>query len=175
MPLFVIEPSDTLDDTAPPEPQDAQPLGHAAGVRWYKAASIPSEGREPTGVERQTAMLELPAIRQLKAATRRKIEHQVGDIYEILADQARQIEALTALLVRLTADTLGGTAMSQATRDTYLARAENVIAALDSGALTLRGDAEGADDMLARVMARTDRINRIVATDYLPRRDALLE
>jgi len=174
MPLFVIEPSDTLEDTALSEPQDAQHLGHAAGVRWYKAASIPPEGREPTAAEVQQAMLELPAIRQLKAAARRKIESEVGDVHEILADQAKQIEALTALLVRLTAETLGGTVMSDATRATYLARAENVIAALDSGALTLRGDAEGADDMLAKVMARTNRINQIIGTEYLPRREGVL-
>jgi len=175
MPLFVIETTATEDDAPQSEPQDARALGHAAGVRWYKAADIPSEGREPTNEELAVALLELPAIRQLKAAARRRIEAEVGDAHEILADQAKQIEALTALVSRMAAEYLGGNAMPQAIRTTYLARAEHVVAALDSGALTLRGDAEGADDMLTKVMARTDRINRIIASEYLPRRDALLE
>jgi hypothetical protein len=172
--LYVIEPIESDDDTPPPEPQGAQRLGHAAGVRWYQGSSVPAEGRPPTDDEMATAMLELPAIRSLKAAARRKIEAEVGDVHEILADQARQIEALTALVSRMAADYLGGTAMGEATKEAYLARAEHVVAALDSGALTLRGDAEGANDMLEKVMARADRINRIVAADYLPRRNALL-
>lgn len=174
MPLFVIEPLDTADDTPQPEPQGAQPLGHAAGLRWYKDTAIPSEGREPTDEEMSAALLELPAIRQLKAFARRKIEREVGDVYEILADQSRQIEALTALVCRMAADSLGGTVMDETTKAAYLARVESVVGALDSGALVLRGDAEGADDMLAKVMSRTSRINQIVAEEYLPRRNGFM-
>lgn len=177
MTLYVIQPteSDADDGAQPPDPQGAQRLGHAAGVRWYQGNPVPAEGRAPTDDEMATAMLELPAIRSLKAAARRRIEAEVGDVHEILADQARQIEALTALVSRMAADYLGGTAMDETTKETYLERVEGVVAALDSGALTLRGDAEGANDMLEKVMARADRINRIVAADYLPKRDALLE
>lgn len=159
-------------------PDGTLALGYAAGLAWYRLPEGtlgPSGSRAPTAAELDQATLELPAVQRLKQATRRRIEREVGDVYEILADQARQIEALTALVCRLSADQLGGTAMSETTKSTYLARAESVVAALDSGALTLRGDAESADDMLEKVMARADRINRIVAADYLPRRRALLE
>lgn len=174
MPLFVIDPISADDDTPPPEPHGAKPMGHAAGVIWYRAGTVPAEGREPTAAEMSAALLELPAIRQLKASVRRKIEAEAGDVYELLADQSRQIEALTALTCRLAADLLGGTPMSDTTKQLYLTRVERVVQALDSGGLALRGNAEGADDMLAKVMQRTSRINQIVAENYLPRREELL-
>lgn len=153
-------------------PPNAQ--GWAAGVLWYRDADAPEGSREPTEEELAIALLELPAIRQLKASTRRKIEAEVGDVHELLADQAKQIEALTVMVCRMAADYLGGTAMNDATRATYLARVESVVSALDSGSLTLRGAAEGPDDMLARVLARTSRINQIVGEEYLPRRNEVL-
>lgn len=177
--LIVIKRNTDTDEPSEIQlPEGALPLGDAAGLSWFKiphGALAPSGSRAPTTQELERARFELPAVRQLKQATQRRIEAEMGDVHELLADQARQIEALTALVCRLAAEHLGGTAMSEATKAAYLARAEHVVAALDSGALTLRGDAEGADDMLAKVMGRTDRINRIIADEYLPRRRALLE
>lgn len=174
MSLFVIEPVDTEVGERPPEPEGAQSLGHAAGVRWYKADTIPTEGRAPTVDELATANLELPAIRNLKASARRKIETEMGDLHEIVADQAKQIEALTVMLCHLSAEYLGGTVMSDTAKTTYLARVENVLSAIDSGALQLRGDLESTDDMLEKTLARTNRINQIVGSEYLPRRGEVL-
>ncbi|MDT0499716.1 MULTISPECIES: hypothetical protein [unclassified Halomonas] len=178
--LIVIDrtPNDADEPADIQLPEGALALGSAAGLAWYKlphGALAPSGSRAPTTDELAAARLELPAVMRLKQAARRKIEREVGDLHEVVADQARQIEALTALLCRLTADQLGGTAMDVATRDRYLARAESVVAALDSGELTLRGDAEGTDDMLAKVVARANAINEIITAEYLPRRRALLE
>jgi hypothetical protein len=160
----------------PIEEQDNPPgaQGWAAGVLWYRTEDAPEGSRDPSEQELAQALLELPAIRSLKAHTRRKIEAEVGDLHEIVADQSRQIEALTALVCRLAADVLGGTPLSEQTKVTYLARVESVVAALDAGYLVLRGDQEGADEMLARVMARTSRINQIVGEEYLPRRDEVM-
>lgn len=174
MPLFVIEPVATEDDERSAEPQGAQSLGHAAGVRWYKAAAIPTEGRAPTADEMTAANLELPAIRNLKASARRRIEAEVGDLHEVVADQAKQIEALTVMLCHLSAEYLGGTVMSDTAKTTYLARVENVLSAIDSGALQLRGDLEVTGDMLEKALARTNRINQIVGSEYLPRRGEVL-
>ena len=174
MPLFVIEPTDTNDAERPPEPQGAQSLGHAAGVRWYKADAIPEEGRGPTAEELAAANLELPVIRSLKASTRRKIESEVGDLHEIVADQAKQIESLTVMLCRLSAEYLGGTVMDSTTKTTYLGRVENVLAAIANGELVLRGDLESTDDMLQKTLGRTNRINEIVGSEYLPRRSEVL-
>lgn len=174
MPLFVIETTDATDDERPPEPEGAQSLGHAAGVRWYKGDAVPDEGRAPTADELASANLELPAIRNLKASTRRKIEAEVGDLHEIVADQAKQIEALAVMLCHLSAEYLGGTVMSDTAKATYLARVENVLAAIDGGALQLRGELEGTDDMLAKTLVRTNRINQIVGNEYLPRRSEVM-
>lgn len=158
-------------------PEGSLSLGDAAGVSWYRIpeGSLPPEGsREPTETELEVAKLELPAIRMLKASARRRIDREVGGVHEILADQARQIEALTALVARMATDYLGGTEMNGETKSTYLQRVESIVAALDSGALTLRGDLESPDDMLLRLLDRANRINEIIGDDYLYRRDALL-
>lgn len=174
MKTFVIEPIESEDGARPSEPQGSRALGHAAGVRWYQADTIPSEGREPTPDELAKASIELPSIRQAKESVRRKIQGEMGDLHDIVADQAKQIEALTALVSRMAAEYFGGTQMSVESKFTYLARVESVIAALDSGAQRIRGDMEGADDMLQKMLLRTSRINEIVETEYLPRRAGVL-
>lgn len=168
MPLFVVQPSDDADE--PRDQPDAQHLGYAAGVRWYKGETMPMDGRPPTAEELSKANLDLPAIRQIKASTRRKIESEVGDLHEIVADQAKQIEALTVMLCRLSAEYLGGTAMTADEKSRYLARVETVLGAISTGHLTLRGDLEGTDDMLQKTLSRTNRINEIVGSEYLPKR-----
>ena len=175
MPLFVIESAIETEDERQPDPEGAQALGHAAGVRWFKAPTIPKEGRAPTDEELMIANLDLPSIRNLKASTRRKIEAEVGDLHEIVADQAKQIEALTLMLCRLSAEYLGGTTMDAGTKETYLARVETVLGAIEQGHLVLRGDLEGTDDMLQKTLSRTNRINEIVGSEYLPRRNGVLE
>ena len=156
-----------------PAPQGR--LGFAAGVAWYRDADAPEGSREPTAEELAAANLGLPAIRSLKASTRRKIEAEVGDLHEIVADQAKQIEALTVMLCRLSAEYLGGTAMTDTDKTTYLARVETVLGAIEQGHLVLRGDLEGTDDMLQKTLSRTNRINEIVGSEYLPRRNGVLE
>jgi hypothetical protein len=120
-------------------------------------------------------MLELPAIRSAKANTRRRIESEVGDLHEIVADQAKQIEALTVMLCRLSAEYLGGTAMTDDQKTRYLTRVETVLGAIETGQLTLRGDLEAADDMLHKTLARTNRINQIIGESYLPQRNRLID
>lgn len=177
--LIVIDrtPNDADEPTDITLPEGTLKLGHAAGLEWYRlphGALAPSGSRAPADDELALARLTLPAIKTLKAAARRRIETEVGDVYELLADQARQIEALTALGARMAAEFLGGTEMSAEHRANYLQRVEAIVAAMDSGALTLRGEAEGADDMLMRLLDRADRTNRIIIDDYLPRRDKVL-
>lgn len=158
-------------------PEGTQRLGFAGGVEWHRlpdGEQMPGGARAPTGEQLAAARLELPAIRQLKASTRRRIEAEVGDVHEILADQARQIEALTALVSRMAAEYLGGTAMDEATKATYLQRVEAIVGALDDGSLTLRGDMEEADVMIMTALERSNRINEIVGNEYLPRRNEVL-
>lgn len=113
-------------------------------------------------------------MRQLKAAARRRIEAEAGDLHDIVSDQARQIEALMALTVRLGQIVLGGEQLDSDVQQRYLDRITPLAHALDDGTLTLRGDLEDPDAMLARMQARADRINDIIGAEYLPRRDELL-
>lgn len=170
MPVFVIEPIESVEESGVSSPVGAVALGSAAGVDWFKASVIPAAGRAPTRRELTVAHHELPAMRQLKSSVRRKIEAEQGCIYDLVADQAKQIEALTVLVSRMAADYLGGPVLSDEQRAIYLARVSAVIEGLDSGDLKLRGDAEDADDMLDRVLYRASRINEIVEDEYLPRR-----
>ena len=180
MPIIVYNRDLTADDE--PQslelPEGARSLGAAAGLDWYQlpaGSETPIDARSPTPAELVQAKRHLPAVRQLKAAVRRRIEHEVGDIDDLLADQARQIEALTALSVRLAQVVFGGESLDAELKQRYVDRITPVAAALDDGSLLLRGDLEGAADMLASVQARTDAINRIIADDYLPTRQSLLE
>jgi len=150
------------------QPIPPNSLGWAGGIAWYRDADAPDGSREPTTNELAAANLELPAIRNLKASAQRKIEAEVGDVYEILADHSKQIEALTVMICRLSADILGGTQLSDEERQKYLVRVETVIGAIAAGHLTLRGDLEGADDMLQKTLMRTDKVNRIIGDAYLP-------
>lgn len=181
MPLIVYQRpiDDGIDstDTALALPDGTQPLGHAAGVQWYRipvGATAPAETREPTADELAIAKLELPAIVQLKASARRRIREEIGDIDDVVADQARQIEALTALSVRLAQVVLGGEVLNPAVATRYYDRITPVAQALDSGTLTLRGDMEGAAEMLARMLDRANRTNQIIGEHYLPKRDEVL-
>lgn len=175
--IIVIERTDTADDAPVTTPEGATPLGQAAGLDWYRlpdGSDMPDSARAPTDGEMATAKRELPAIRQLKASARRRIADEVGDADDIIADQARQIEALTALSARLAQIVLGGETLDPELQQRYLERITPVANALDNGSLLLRGNIENAGDMLARVQGRTDAINRIIADEYLARRDALL-
>lgn len=175
--LIVIDAQHDDEQPVIPIPEGSLSLGDAAGVSWHRipAGSLPPDGsRSPTDEELAQARLELPAVRMLKANARRRIETEVGCVHDIIADQARQIEALTALVCRVAADYLDGTEMSPEVRESYRDRADAVVAALDSGHLTLRGGLEDPVDMIMRLLTRSNRINEIVASEYLPRRDALM-
>lgn len=175
--IIVIERTDATDDAPAATPEGATPLGQVAGLDWYRLpdnSDMPATARQPTDDELAHAKRELPAIKTLKASVRRRIEREVGDVHEILADQARQIEALTALAVRLGQVVFGGETLGADLQQRYLDRINPVATALDSGALLLRGDLEDAAEMLARVQSRTDAVNRLIGEHYLPRRDEVL-
>jgi hypothetical protein len=76
------------------------------------------------------------------------------------------LEMIYVMLARLTAEYLGGSQIPPASRAPYLARAEAVVAAVDSGQAVLRGDFEDMDAVLARLIGRQSRINELVRDEY---------
>lgn len=158
-------------------PEGARHLGHTPAGEWFAipdSSAIPEGARLASDGEVRQALLSLPGITSLKASVRRKIESEVGDLHDLVADQAKQIEALTALTCRIATEYLGGAEIAPEHRATYLARVESVVSALDSGSVSMRGDTEGADNMLERLLSRADKVNRIVEKHYLARRDSAL-
>jgi len=167
--IYVTRPEEDQE-----HPPSAERLGWAAGVVWIESESDPGEPwRAPTAQEFDAAKRELPALRTLKQAVNRRIEREVGDLHEVVADQARQIESLTMLVTRLVSEIWGEHDVPGPIKAAYTARAQAVLDAVDAGDLHLRGDYEDPEAMIQRIQQRASRINEIVG-EYLPKRDAIL-
>lgn len=149
--------------------------------RHYYAGLAATEQHTEIDLQTEAMSTEIDAlIKQSQLANankqvlRGKIEHQVGDLHDLLADQAKTIEFLFVLVSRMADDYLGGNAISPAKKAEYLSRVQAVTAALDANAVTLRGDFTNPDAMLAEVMGRTDAINNLVKTEYAEKINALV-
>lgn len=107
-------------------------------------------------------------VKMHKQQLRRDIEQEgLGDLADLLADQAKIIEMLYVMTARITADYLGGTPIQENHKPVYLARAEAVINAIDSGAITLRADFDDMDKILQDVMSKQSRVNQLVRDNYV--------
>lgn len=111
----------------------------------------------------------------LKQGLRQRISLDVGDLHDLIADQSKMLEMIYAMLSRLTVEILGGTQMEATTRDKYLQRASAVVSAMDSGAVTLRGNFEDMDQVLQVIMQRQSHINELVRDDYVVKLTELVE
>lgn len=110
-----------------------------------------------------------------KQTLRKNIADEVGDLHDLLADQAKVIEFLFVLTARMAEEYLGGNTIPSAKKTEYLARVQAVTGALDAGGVTLRGDFTDPDTMLGEVIARTDTINTLVKTKYADQINALVQ
>lgn len=110
-----------------------------------------------------------------KSALRAKIAEDVGDIHDLIADQAKTLEFLFVLVARMADEFLGGTAIPADRKAEYLARVQAVTGALDASAITLRGDYTQPDKMLQDVLGKTDLINKLVKSDYVDSLNALVQ
>ncbi len=109
-----------------------------------------------------------------KQSLRRDIENNIGDVHDLLADQAKTIEFLFVMVARMAEEFLGGAAITPATRTEYLARVQSITGALDAGAVTLRGDFTQPDKMLTEVLGKTDAINKMVKAQYVDKINELI-
>jgi hypothetical protein len=103
----------------------------------------------------------------LKQGLRKQIDEEVGDIYDLLADQSKMLEMIYAMLTRMSVEYFGGTPIPEHTRLQYLARATAVVQAMDSGQAVLRGSFEDMDAVLGTIIERQSRINAIVRDRYV--------
>lgn len=147
-------------------------IGERDGRHWYIGAAATEQHTEIDLREEQDAdVADLIKNSQmasaLKQGLRKQIDEEVGDIYDLLADQSKMLEMIYAMLTRLAVEYLGGTPMPEQTRLQYLARATAVVQAMDSGHAVLRGSFEDMDAVLGTITARQSRINAIVRDEYV--------
>lgn len=127
----------------------------------------------PTTVE--TLLKTSPKAKALKQYLRKEVEAEVGDIYDLLADQGKMLEMVYAMLARLSLAYLSGTPMPAEVETQYLQRAQAVVDAIDSDAVTLRGSFEDMDKVLDTLMTRQSKLNALVRDVYKARLEIDLE
>ena len=108
-----------------------------------------------------------PFTEMKKTLLRSKIEVEVGDIHDLLADCMKLIEFNTMLTTRLAADYFGSVPMDQATKDRYSMKVQTLLENVDNGNVQLRGNYDSVDGMFEKMMERYTYIQTIVKEQYI--------
>jgi hypothetical protein len=146
-------------------PDDAQMPEQPEEIQW-QAVTITPELRERLKRTRPVSVA--------KDVVRQKIENEVGDVHDLVADSMRLCEFAIALSVRVSHEILTGQAMDPAIRESYATRVGAVKDAMDSGDLIMRSDIEDPTEMMVRLMQRYSHITQLVGDHYRPAVDDLL-
>ena len=101
-----------------------------------------------------------------KEFARMKLE-SVGDLQDFVADAMKLIEFNMMLTARLAGDLYGTNPIDPATKEIYKARNKAFLDAVDAGTVTLRGDFDNMDVVMARLLERVSRTNQIVRDNYI--------
>ena len=101
-----------------------------------------------------------------KAFARMKVE-DIGDVYDLIADAMKLIEFNMMLTARLAGDVWGTNVIPEDKKALYAARNKGFLDAVEAGAITLRGDFDDMDTLMARLMSRYSRINEVVRDAYV--------
>lgn len=109
---------------------------------------------------------QLKLQRPNKSFARMKLE-DVGDIQDFIADAMKLIEFNMMLTARLAGDLYGTNPIDAATKEVYKARNKVFLDAVDAGQITLRGDFDNMDVVMARLLERVSKTNQIVRDNYV--------
>ena len=101
-----------------------------------------------------------------KHFARAKIE-AVGDVYDLVADAMKLIEFNMMLTARLAGELWGTNPIDATKKAEYAGRNKAFLDAVEAGAITLRGDFEDMDTVMARLMGRVSTINELVRDHYV--------
>ena len=144
-------------------------IGEVDGIHYVHSLA-PMEQDERIGFKEATLTPELKeklkAVRPHKAFARMKID-AVGDVYDLVADAMKLIEFNMMLTARLAGDLWGTNPIEEAKKAEYAARNKAFLDAVEAGAITLRGDFEDMDTVMARLMGRVSTINELVRDHYV--------
>ena len=146
--LGVIDGWSYVHSTAP-EAQDAR-------IEWSDVTAT------ITDAEKELLKLQRPN----KSFARMKLE-DVGDMQDFLADAMKMIEFNMMLTARLAGDVWGTNPIAPEIKTAYAQRNSGFLAAVDAGAITLRGDFDNMDMVMGRLLARVSQTNKIVRDAYV--------
>lgn len=102
-----------------------------------------------------------------KLYVRDRIDTHIGDVYDLVADAMKLIEFNMMLTARLAGDVWGTNPIAEEKKSEYAGRNKAFLDAVDAGAITLRGDFENMDVVMARLMERVSTINKLVRDNYV--------
>lgn len=105
-------------------------------------------------------------IQNKKAFARLKVE-DIGDVHDLIADAMKLIEFNMMLTARLAGDVWGTNLIPEGEKAIYAARNKDFLDAVEVGAITLRGDFDDMDTLMARLMSRYSKINEVVRDEYI--------
>ena len=109
---------------------------------------------------------QLKLQRPNKSFARMKLE-DVGDMQDFIADAMKLIEFNMMLTARLAGDLWGTNPIEESKKAEYAGRNKAFLDAVEAGAITLRGDFEDMDTVMARLMGRVSTINELVRDHYV--------
>jgi len=110
-----------------------------------------------------------------KLQVRTSIGYEVGDLYDLFADQAKRIDLLERLLLRLSYYILRGEEIPEEIKHSYLPLIEQYIQDVDSGEIRTRIDIEDIDEIFSKLKDKMSKITEIVEKDYLSKKDKDLD
>ena len=109
---------------------------------------------------------QLKLQRPNKSFARMKLE-DVGDMQDFIADAMKLIEFNMMITARLAGDLWGTNPIEESKKAEYAGRNKAFLDAVEAGAITLRGDFEDMDTVMARLMGRVSTINELVRDHYV--------
>ena len=144
-------------------------IGEVDGIHYVHSLA-PMEQDERIGFKEATLTPELKeklkAVRPHKAFARMKVE-DIGDVYDLIADAMKLIEFNMMLTARLAGDLWGTNPIDATKKAEYAGRNKAFLDAVEAGDITLRGDFEDMDTVMARLMGRVSTINELVRDHYV--------
>lgn len=91
----------------------------------------------------------------------------IGDMQDMIADCMKLIEFNMLLTARLAGDVWAKNTIEPDKKTLYAARNKAFLDAVDAGEVTLRGDFDDMDVVMARMLSRVSAINETVRDSYV--------
>lgn len=169
----IIQHSQVEDET---ETQLVTVLGEIDNETYIHVPSSVVLANQPTELtftqvtltsELKKQLKEQSLVKMKKDSVRRKIEIEVGDVHDLIADCMKLIELNFVLTSRIAADYFGTSPIPEETKTVYAQRNQNMLNSIDSGQTKLRGSFEDVDKLMGDLIARYSKIQELVNSEYL--------